>query len=144
MAVSAPRRGGRHPLLRNRRALAGGGAALVVLLLAGSAALGGLPALLGSVVGLLLVAAFLVGGRLPVRLGDRVPAAVGFAVLVVSYSVRLVLMLMALAALRDVSWIEPRAVGATIILGALMWSAVEVVGHVTSRRPTIEPIGTGR
>jgi hypothetical protein len=143
MTVTAPRRG-RRPLLRHRRALMWSACTAVVLLLTGSAALGGPPALAGSAVGLVLLAAFLFGGRLPARVADRVPAAVGFAVLVLNYAVRLALMLVALAALRDASWLEPRAVGVTIVLGALVWSAVQVAGHVTSRRPTIEPIGTGR
>jgi ATP synthase protein I len=143
MPVTAPRRG-RHPLLRNRRARAGCAVAVVVALLAGSAALGGPAALAGSGAGLLLVAAFLFGGRVPVRLTDRVPAGVGFVVLLLNYTVRLLLVLVALVALRDASWLEPRAIGVTIVLGALLWSAVQVVGHVTSRRPTIEPTGSRR
>jgi ATP synthase protein I len=116
----------------------------VVLLPVVSGLLGGRNAVVGAVVGVGLVAVFLLGGRLPVRLADRVPAAAGFAVLVLNYAVRLALLLVVLAALRDASWMEPRAVGVTIVLGALVWSAVQVVGHVTSRRPTIEPTGSRR
>jgi hypothetical protein len=138
------RRRGRHPLLRDRRAQAGGVAVAVVLLLGGTAVFAGTRGLAGAAVGLALVTAFFLGGRLPVCLGAWANPAVGFAVLGLGYAVRVVLVILALRALRDDGWIDQRTLGAAVVLGALMWSVGQVVAHVTSRRPTIEPMGSRR
>jgi hypothetical protein len=126
---------------RARRLLVWAACVAAVLLPAGSALLGGTDALLGSLVGLGLVAAFFVGGRLPVRVADRVPKGVAFMVLGVNYVARILLLLIALLALGDATWLDPRFVGGTVIAGALVWSVAQIGEHMTSRRPTIEPAG---
>jgi hypothetical protein len=128
---------------RGRRPLVWSTAAAVVLLPVVSGLLGGRDATVGAVVGLGLVAAFLLGGRLPVRLPDSQPA-LGFAVLGLGYALRIILLLVALRALAGVDWADQRVVGLTVVGGAVVWSIVQIGAHVTSRRPTIEPIGTGR
>jgi hypothetical protein len=129
---------------RGRRLLLWAAGVTAVLLPGVSGVLGGLPALLGSLLGLALVAAFFLGGRLPVRLADRVPPGVAFMVLGANYALRVVLLVVALVALRGADWLDGRYVGVTVVLGALAWSAVQVGLHVTSRRPTIEPFEARR
>lgn len=124
---------------RGRRPLVWAACATAVLLPAVSAALGGTEALAGSLIGLVLVGVFFLGGRIPVRFADRVPKGVAFAVLGLNYVVRILLLLVALTALANAPWIDPRYVGGTVILGALVWSVLQIGEHMTSRRPTIEP-----
>jgi ATP synthase protein I len=115
-----------------------------VLLLAGSGLLGGATAAAGALVGLGLVAAFFVGGWIPVRLAPAVPPPLAFALLGLGYALRIVLLLLALQALAGVSWADPRMVGGTVVAGAVAWSFVQVAEHLTSRRPTIEPTRSPR
>jgi hypothetical protein len=129
---------------RGRRPLVWSTAAAVVLLPVVSGLLGGRDATVGAVVGLGLVAAFLLGGRLPVRLTTDSQPVLGFAVLGLGYALRIILLLVALRALAGVDWADQRVVGLTVVGGAVVWSIVQIGAHVTSRRPTIEPIGTGR
>jgi hypothetical protein len=129
---------------RDRRHLSWAAAGAIVLLLAVAALAGGADAVLGAAMGLVLVAAFFLGGRLPIWLGGRVPAGVAFVALGTNYALRIVLLLLVLRALRGAQWVDSRMVGIAVVLGALVWSLLQVVGHVTSRRPTIEPMGSRR
>jgi hypothetical protein len=134
--MSVPRRG--------RRPLVWGTCAAIVLTPAVAGALGGTEAAAGAVVGLGLVTAFFLVGRIPVRLAPVVPAALGFLLLGLGYALRIVLLVLALGAVRELDHVDGRATAATVILGALVWSFVQVGAHVTSRRPTIEPLGSRR
>jgi ATP synthase protein I len=129
---------------RGRRLLLWTAGVAGVLLPGVSGVLGGLPALLGSLLGMGLVGAFFLSGRFPVRLADRVPKGVAFIVLGANYGFRVVLLFVALVALRGADWLDSRFVGVAVVLGALVWSAVQIGLHVTSRRPTIEPFGARR
>jgi hypothetical protein len=136
MPVTVPRRG--------RRPLVWSTVAAIVLLPVVSGLLGGAASAVGAMVGLALVAAFLLGGRIPVRLSPAVPPALGFALLGLGYALRIVLLLVALQALAGVEWADQRVVGGTVVVAAVVWSLVQVGAHLTSRRPTIEPMGSRR
>src|SRR4051794_4231021 len=90
----------------------------VVVLLAGSLLLGGADALAGAAVGLALVAAFLLAGRLPFLVDAQLGAGAAFLVLGVNYLFRVVLLVVALAGLREQTWLDPRVVGVVVIVGA--------------------------
>ncbi|HEY0485413.1 MAG TPA: hypothetical protein VGD72_04110 [Mycobacteriales bacterium] len=134
--MSVPRRG--------RRPLVGVACAALLLLVVGSGIRWGIEGVAGSVAGLALVSVFFAGGRLPALFADRVPAALAFAALMLNYGVRLVVVLVGLLLLARLRWLEPRAMGLAVVLGAVLWSVVQVVAHATSRRPTIEPMGRQR
>jgi hypothetical protein len=99
-------------------------------LLAGSLVFGGADALAGAAVGLALVALFLLAGRLPFLVHAQLGAGVAFLVLGVNYVFRVVLLAVALVALRDQTWLDPRVVGVVVIVGALGWNAVALRRHL--------------
>jgi peptidoglycan/LPS O-acetylase OafA/YrhL len=133
MPVTVPRRG--------RRPLAWGTCAVIVLLPVVSWLLGGPDAAAGAAIGPALVAAFFAGGWVPVAVGTRVPALLAFILLGLGYALRIVLLLVVLTALRDARWVDGRVLGGTVVFAALVWGFVQIGVHVTSRRPTIEPMG---
>jgi hypothetical protein len=90
------------------------------------------------VIGLLLVAAFMLGGRVPLRLGGETTPGLSFALLGLGYALRIVLLLLALRMFRDSGWVDGRVLGGTVILGALVWSLLQVAGHVSSQRPILD------
>lgn len=102
----------------------------VVVLLAAAAAWGGVGALTGAALGLLLVAIFLITGRLPFLVSDQLGRGVAFLVLGINYLFRVVLLLVALIALQDRPWLDARALGLTVIIGALAWNALVLRRHL--------------
>jgi hypothetical protein len=129
---------------RGRRLLVGATCAAIALLPAVAGAFGGADAAVGTLVGLALVTAFFLVGRIPVRLAPVVPAGLGFLLLGLGYALRIVLLILALGAVRNLAHVDGRVVAGTVILGALVWSFAQVGAHVTSRRPTIVPLGPRR
>ena len=101
-----------------------------IALLAGSLVFGGADALAGAAVGLTLVALFLLAGRLPFLVDAQLGAGAAFLVLGINYLFRVVLLVVALAALRDQTWLDPRVVGLVVIVGALGWNAVALRRHL--------------
>lgn len=108
----------------------------------GAAVLGGSDAVAGVVIGLALVVLFFLSGRVPLRLGRGVPPSAAFLLLGLNYMLRIGLLLLALRALRDADWLDRRVLGGAVIVGALLWNAVQVRGHLTSRRAAVEPVGS--
>lgn len=101
-----------------------------IALLAGSLVIGGVDALAGAAVGLALVTLFLLAGRLPFLVDAQLGAGAAFLVLGINYLFRVVLLVVALAALRDQAWLDPRVVGLVVIVGALGWNAVALRRHL--------------
>jgi hypothetical protein len=109
-----------------------------VVVLAVSTAVGGLDALAAAAVGLALVAAFLLSGRLPFLVEDQFGATFAFLLLGINYIFRILLLVVAFVALRDATWLDRRVLGAVVIGGALIWNAAVLRKHL-SERPVAMP-----
>ncbi|TQS44143.1 hypothetical protein [Cryptosporangium phraense] len=92
--------------------------------------LGGLESLAGASVGLGLVVLFLLSGRLPFLVDAQLAPGVAYLVLGINYLFRVVLLLVALVALKDQSWLDARALGLVVIGGALVWNAIALRKHL--------------
>ena len=140
IATSRPQRSvsrdRRHSLARGLPVIA---TVAIVVLLAGSLVLGGMDALAGAVVGLALVTVFLLAGRLPFLVDAQLGAGAAFIVLGVNYLFRVVLLVVALAALHDQTWLDPRVVGLVVIAGALSWNAVALRRHLLAGNVAATP-----
>jgi hypothetical protein len=121
-------------VLRRRTAM---GAALV-LVVAAFWVVGGDRSGAGAGVGIAMVVLFFAGGRAPMLLASSTPAGQLFLLVAMGYVLRVVLLLVVLVNLGEASWLDRQAVAATILAGALAWTAYLVRAHVTSRQPTLE------
>lgn len=108
----------------------------VVLLLVGALVLGGTEGLIGAAVGVVLVAVFLASGRLPFLVDAQLSPGLAYAVLGINYLFRVVLLLVALVVLKDQPWLDARALGVVVILGALVWNAMALRRHLEAARNT--------
>ena len=95
----------------------------------------------GSALGVAMVTLFFAGGRAPMFLANSTPAGPLFLLIALGYVLRVVLLLAVLLAFGDADWVDRRAVAATVITGALLWTASLIHRDLTTRRPTlvIEP-----
>lgn len=132
----------RHPAGPARTLL---GRAVVLTLLAGllamavaTATVGG-EGLLGASVGLGLVLGFLLVGQLPVAQVARGRRALGAALLVSLYSTRVVLLLVAFRVLSGAGQVDREALGLTVVICALAWTAGTVWAAVRWRPMVVEP-----
>jgi hypothetical protein len=114
--------------------------AAVVVLLGGAFVLGGTEALAGAAVGLALVAVFLASGRLPFLIDTQLAPGVAYLVLGINYLFRVVLLLVALIALKDQPWLDARALGVVVIAGALVWNAMALRRHLDAARNTTSEV----
>lgn len=108
--------------------------AAVVVPLGGAFALGGAGALAGAAVGLALVATFLISGRLPFLVDVQLTPGLAYLVLGINYLFRVVLLLVALIALKDQAWLDAQALGVVVIGGALVWNAMALRRHLDAAR----------
>jgi ATP synthase protein I len=111
--------------------------AVPVLVIAGFAVAGGSRSAAGAAIGVAMVVLFFAGGRAPMALANTTPAGLLFLLVVFGYLLRVLLLVVVLRAIGGASWVSSPAVGATVISGALLWTAVLVHDHLTSRQPTI-------
>jgi ATP synthase protein I len=90
-------------------------------------------------VGLAIVAAFFTAGALAVAAAGRVadeltlPAALG------SYLVKVVLLGVFLVAVRDEPWLDPAALGLSVLTGTLAWTGVHIRRVWTARLYYVDP-----
>ncbi len=94
----------------------------------------GVDGAVSAAVGALIVVGFFWSGTIPVVLTDRArlgPAG-GLAVLLLTYTLRLAVVLLVLRLLSRVDFVDRRWLGGTIIACALTWTAV----HVGASRST--------
>jgi hypothetical protein len=126
---------GRLPLLL--------GLGAVIVLLGGAFALGGTDSLAGAAVGVVLVAAFLLSGRLPFLVDAQLAPGLAYLVLGINYLFRVVLLLVALVALKDQDWLDARALGVVVIAGALVWNAMALRRHLDAARNTTPEVMDG-
>jgi uncharacterized membrane protein len=109
-------------------------AAPLTTLVAGSvcAAVAGLrtgeEGLVSALLGTALVCLFFWTGLLPILLtrGQEGRAALGLAVLLVNYTLRLALALLALRAAEHASLVDTRVLGVTVIVATLVWTSTQV------------------
>ncbi|MFG1923497.1 hypothetical protein [Cryptosporangium sp. NPDC048952] len=106
--------------------------AILVVLLGGAFALGGTEALAGAAVGLVLVVLFLAAGRMPFLVDAQLAPGLAYLVLGINYVFRVVLLLVALVALKDQHWLDARALGVVVIAGALVWNAMALRRHLAA------------
>ncbi|MFI5956776.1 hypothetical protein [Cryptosporangium sp. NPDC051539] len=92
--------------------------------------LGGTESLAGAAVGLVLVTLFLIAGRLPFVVDNQLGPGIAYLVLGINYLFRVVLLLVALVALKDQPWLDARALGLVVISGALVWNAIALRKHL--------------
>ncbi len=94
-------------------------------------------------VGLAIVAAFFCIGALAVaaagKLGDELtlPAALG------TYLIKVVLLGVLMVSVRDQPWLDPTALGLSVLVGTIAWTAVHARRVWTSRIYYVDP-GAGR
>lgn len=112
-------------------------AAAPVLVIAGFAIGGGQRSAAGATLGVAMIVLFFAGGRAPMFLASSTPAGQLFLLVAMGYVLRVVLLLVVLVNLGDASWLDRKAVAATVIAGALLWTAALVHAHLTSRQPTL-------
>lgn len=92
-----------------------------------------------SAAGLAIVAAFFCAGALAVaaagRIGDELtlPAALG------SYLVKIVLLGVLMTAVRGRPWLDPAALGLSVLVGTLVWTAVHAMRVWRSRIYYVDP-----
>ncbi|GAA3390184.1 hypothetical protein [Cryptosporangium minutisporangium] len=134
-------RRGRSGAVGRQSLLLGLGA--VIVLLGGAFLLGGSDALAGAAVGVALVAAFLVSGRLPFLVDAQLAPGLAYLVLGINYLFRVVLLLVALVALKDKDWLDARALGVVVIAGALVWNAMALRRHLDAARNTTSEVMDG-
>lgn len=111
---------------------------------AGSAFLAaGTSGLIGAAIGSALVVAFLSTGPIPILLAGSggVTAGMGAAVLLLTYTLRLALALVALVLLSQADVADQRWLGISVVVTALTWIAVHAAHAVLRSRhePTVEP-----
>ena len=115
-------------------ALVAGGLAVVV-----AAAVAGGPGATGAAIGLALVVGFLLLGQVPVAQVARGRRGLGAALLLLLYTTRVVLLLVALRVLSDADSVHRGAVGLTVIAAALAWTAGTVWSAMRWRPLVVEP-----
>ena len=115
-------------------ALVAGALAVVV-----AAAVAGGPGAAGAAIGLALVVGFLLLGQVPVSQVARGRRGLGAALLLLLYTARVVLLLVALRVLSDADGVHREAVGLTVIAAALAWTAGTVWSAVRWRPLVVEP-----
>ncbi|SHM24835.1 hypothetical protein SAMN05443668_101105 [Cryptosporangium aurantiacum] len=120
------------------------GLAGILVLLGAAFALGGTDALVGAAVGVALVAAFLLSGRLPFLVDAQLAPGLAYLVLGINYLFRVVLLLVALVALKDQTWLDARALGVVVITGALVWNAMVLRRHLGVARNTTSEVMDGK
>jgi len=115
-------------------ALAAGGLAVVV-----AAVVAGAPGAAGAAIGLALVVGFLLLGQVPVSQVARGRRGLGAALLLLLYTARVMLLLVALRVLSDADGVHRGAVGLTVIACALAWTAGTVWSAMRWRPLVVEP-----
>ena len=114
-------------------ALAAGALSVVV-----AAAVSGGPGAAGAAIGLALVVGFLLLGQVPVAQVARGRRGLGAALLLLLYTARVVLLLVALRVLSDADGVHRGAVGLTVIAAALAWTAGTVWSAMRWRPLVVE------
>lgn len=97
----------------------------------------GAPGLVGFGIAIGAVVVFFAGGAIPTRAAAVSGALAGFLLLGLGYLLRILGLLVLLAALRNVSWVDRHVLGLTVVLAALAWSWLAIRAHQTSRQPII-------
>jgi hypothetical protein len=94
-----------------------------------------------AAIGTLIVVGFLWSGTIPLVLTDgaRLGPAAGLAVLLLTYTLRLAVVLLALRLLSRTDVVDRRSLGVTIIACALTWTAVHL--GAATRRASITRAG---
>ena len=116
-------------------ALAAGALSVVV-----AAVVAGGPGATGASIGLALVVGFLLLGQLPVAQVARGRRGLGAALLLLLYTTRVALLLVALRVLSDADRVHRGAVGCTVIAAALAWTAGTVWSALRWRPLVVEPV----
>lgn len=97
---------------------------LALGLLAGSEVLAGLT------VGVTLVSAYFLTGRVPLALGPLLPPALALVLLWTWYLLRLALLLVALRGLSGVGWLDEAVLGGTLVGLPLVWLGAQLRAHL--------------
>jgi ATP synthase protein I len=117
-------------------ALAAGALAVVA-----AAVVAGGPGAAGASIGLALVVGFLLLGQVPVAQVARGRRGLAAGLLLMLYTARVGLLLIALRVLSDADGVDREAVGLTVIAAALAWTAGTVWSALRWRPLVVEPAG---
>lgn len=103
----------------------------------------GTPGLIGGVVATALVVGFFWSGMIPLEVIRRTdaPAATGLSLVLMTYSLRLVLVVVILMGIGALDFVDSRWTGLTLAACALVFAIVQVVAFAKRRKPT--PISSG-
>jgi hypothetical protein len=125
---------GRTPAPRTTARLWAAGAGALCALAGWFAA--GTPALVAGASATLLVVAFLSTGVVPLLVAQRSPeyAGPGMIVLLLTYTLRLVLLLVAFVLLGRAGFVDERWLGGTVVVVALTWVVAQVAYAVKASR----------
>jgi hypothetical protein len=110
------------------------GAVSTLVALAGA----GVDGLLAGVIGTLLVVAFFASGSVPLVLAGQagLRAGAGVALLLLTYVLRLIVALAVLVLAANSDRVDVAALGVTLIVCALTWSALQVLAVIGADRAT--------
>lgn len=109
-------------------------AAVAALFAAGEGAL-------GAVIGTFVVCAFFTVGLVVVSYAGRISPAVMMTAAIVSYAVKVLVVMAMLKAFRDVTVFEPKAFGATAIACVVAWTVGEMRGFMKLKLLYADPNG---
>ncbi len=103
-----------------------------------AAVITGVPGLIGAAVGTVLVIAFFAVSFVVVSWAGRNGAHLMFPAALASYVIKIVLLGVALALLRDIGGFDHTAFAVTAITGALVWVGAHMRAMANDRRPIID------
>jgi len=116
-------------------------AAGVVVILAAALLSGGKGAL-GAAIGLLVVAVFFTVSLVAVSYASRISPAVMMAAAIVTYAVKVLIIMALLKVFESATAFEPRAFGWSAIICTVVWTAGEMRGFVKTKMLYVDPSAT--
>jgi ATP synthase protein I len=116
-------------------------AAAGVIMVALSGILAGAKGLLGAVLGVALVAVFFAISVLAVRRASRVSPQAMMLTAVITYVVKILVLLVLVARFGTTTLFNGRSFGLTAIVCILVWSAAQVMWSLRLKMPYVEPDG---
>ncbi|MBB2909928.1 ATP synthase protein I [Streptosporangium becharense] len=94
---------------------------------------------LGAVIGLLVVVAFFTVGLVAVSYASRISPAMMMVAAIVTYAVKVLVIMALLKAFEDATAFEPRAFGWSAIICTVVWTAGEMRGFVKTKMLYVDP-----
>jgi ATP synthase protein I len=126
------------PIVRRSAAFAAAAGAVMVVL---GAIIGGAKGLLGAVLGVALVAVFFAISVLAVRRASRISPQAMMVTALVTYIVKILVLLILVARFGTTTVFSGRLFGLTAIVCIIVWSGSQVLWALRLKVPYVEPDG---